>query len=109
MLELAAGFKTLTPEFQEIIRLAQERLNITITPLQALSGGWSGASIYLVSVHSQGAQGLEHYVLKLDRKNEKARSDEIQRHPSAGSGQELAGSIPPAEGRFFTGMADGRR
>ncbi len=79
MPELAAGFKTLAPEFQEVVRLAQERLGITVTPLQALSGGWSGASIYLVSVRSQGGQGLEHSMLKLDRKNEKARSDQIQR------------------------------
>lgn len=83
MPDLAAGFHSLPAEFQEVIRLAQARYNVSVTPLQALTGGWSGASIYLVSVAFHESQRVEHLILKLDHKNEKARSDEITRHQDA--------------------------
>ena len=83
MLNLAAGFQSLPVEYQNVIRLAQERNQIAITPLQALAGGWSGAMVFLVSVASQNPDRIEHYVLKLDRKNEKSQSDEIRRHEAA--------------------------
>ena len=50
MPELAAGFQSLTPEYQLVIRLAQEQHHLAVTPLQTLAGGWSGALIFLVSV-----------------------------------------------------------
>jgi predicted ATPase len=80
MTELAAGFHSLPEEYQVVIRLAQERYNIHVTPLQALSGGFSGALIYLASVSFKDTQRVEHFILKLDRKNEKSRTDEINRH-----------------------------
>ncbi|MBX3081627.1 MAG: tetratricopeptide repeat protein [Anaerolineae bacterium] len=81
MSELAAGFQSLPAEYQTVIRLAQDQHHIAVTPLQALAGGWSGAMVYLVSVASQ--DHLQHLVLKLDRKNVKAQSDEIRRHETA--------------------------
>lgn len=89
MSELAAGFHSLPVEYQEVIRLAQDQHGIIVTPLQMLTGGWSGAIIYLVSVAFQKPARVEHFILKLDRKNEKARADEIQRH------QDVARLSPP--------------
>ena len=71
--------------------MAQDQHGIRVTPLQELVGGWSGAMVYLVSVSSQSARRVEHYVLKLDRRGKKARSDEIDR-------QDLGG-LPPRRGR----------
>ena len=82
MPELAAGFQSLPPEYQHIIRLAQDQHHITVTPLQTLAGGWSGALIYLVSVSPETGP-VRHLVLKLDRKGKTARSDEISRHVTA--------------------------
>ncbi|MBZ0295301.1 MAG: tetratricopeptide repeat protein [Anaerolineae bacterium] len=83
MRNLAVGFQSLPTEYQNIIRLAQDRNQITVTPLQALTGGWSGAMVFLVSVASQNPDRIEHLVLKLDRKNEKSQSDETRRHEAA--------------------------
>jgi predicted ATPase len=83
MSQLAASFASLAPEYREVIRLAQEQHEISITPLQELLGGWSGAAVYLVSVAFKDSHRVEHYVLKLDRKKLKARSDEITRHNRA--------------------------
>lgn len=80
MPELATEFQSLPAEYQDVIRLAQDRNKITIKPLQELAGGWSGAMIYLVSVVGEDAGRLEHLILKLDRKNPSARSDEVRRH-----------------------------
>ncbi|MBK8024973.1 MAG: hypothetical protein IPK19_27035 [Chloroflexi bacterium] len=83
MANLAAGFQSLPTEFQNAVHIAQERNRITITPLQALAGGWSGALIYLVSVAAHHSDSVQHLVLKLDRKNEKSQSDEFLRHEAA--------------------------
>ena len=83
MSELAVGFHSLPEEFQKVIRIAQELHNIAVTPLQMLTGGLSGASIYLVSVAGSSPERVEHYILKLDRKSEKSRSDEIVRYQAA--------------------------
>ena len=80
MPEPVDGFQSLPPEYQEVIQLAQERHKITVTPLQALVGGWSGAIVYLVSVSSKETRRVEHCVLKLDRISKTARSDEVTRH-----------------------------
>jgi predicted ATPase len=83
MSELAIGFQSLPAEYQAALLHAQDRLNITVTPLHALTGGLSGAYVYLASVLSQEDKQVQHYILKLDHKNEKARSDEIIRHQAA--------------------------
>ncbi|HXT35300.1 MAG TPA: helix-turn-helix domain-containing protein, partial [Chloroflexota bacterium] len=80
---LAAGFDLLPVEYQQVVRLAQDRYQISVTPLQALAGGWSGAMVYLVNVSCQNPERLEHFVLKLDRKNEKAQANETRRHDAA--------------------------
>ncbi|MGB3717173.1 MAG: tetratricopeptide repeat protein [Candidatus Promineifilaceae bacterium] len=80
MTESAASFQSLPPEYQRVIQLAQEQHEITITPLQELVGGWSGAAIYLVSVSALDSSRVEHLVMKLDRKRPMAQSDEISRH-----------------------------
>lgn len=83
MFDLAAGFEPLPVEYQDVIRLAQEQYNLSITPLDILTGGWSGAIIFLTSVLFHDSGQVEHLILKLDHKNEKVRSDEIQRHQDA--------------------------
>src|SRR5690349_2082740 len=80
MPELATDFQTLPPEYQAVVRLAQDTYGVTVAPLQLLVGGWSGAAVYLVSVSSQSTNIVEHCILKLDRKAKTARSDEITRH-----------------------------
>lgn len=76
-------FSSLPPDYQHILRVAQERLQIETVPLKQLLGGRTGARLYLVSVSSKPPQKIEHYVLKLDRVHRKAKSDEIQQHKSA--------------------------
>src|SRR3712207_727090 len=80
MSDLATGFQSLALEYQRVIRLAQDRHTITVTPLQQLVGGWSGAIIYLVSVSAHASTRLEHCILKLDRKRASSQSDEVTRH-----------------------------
>ena len=79
MPELATDFQSLPPDYQSVIRLAQDTHQIMITPLDLLVGGWSGAVVYLVSVASDATNLVEHCILKLDRKGKSARSDEITR------------------------------
>ena len=80
MPELTNDFQSLPSEYQQVIRLAQETNKITIAPLQLLVGGWSGAVVCLVSVAWNETQRVEHCILKLDRKNKNAKSDEVMRH-----------------------------
>lgn len=80
MPELTTDFQSLPAEYQQALQLAQERNNISITPLQLLVGGWSGAVVYLVSVASNENKRVEHCILKLDRKSKTAKSDEVTRH-----------------------------
>jgi predicted ATPase len=82
MSELKAGFESLPEEYQAVLRLAQERYQITLAPLQTLVGGWSGAMVFLVSVAWNETKRVEHCILKLDRKSKTARSDEVTRHNS---------------------------
>src|SRR5215212_3124634 len=82
MAELTTDFQSLPEEYRQIIRLAQDTFKITVTPLQLLVGGWSGAVVYLVSVSSSETGHLEHCILKLDRKGKAAKSDEVTRHQS---------------------------
>ena len=80
MSQLAADFQALSPQYKDVILLAQDRYKIKVTPLQLLVGGWSGAVVYLVSVSSGASNLVEHCILKLDRKGKSARSDEVSRH-----------------------------
>jgi len=80
MSEQTKEFKSLPETYQKIIHLAQEINNVKIVPLQALAGGRSGAFVYLVSVSSNKTKDVEHCILKLDRKGNHAKADEITRH-----------------------------
>src|SRR5687768_12352081 len=80
MPELTTDFQSLPEEYQHVLRLAQDQYQITVTPLQLLVGGWSGAVVYLVSVSANEPKRVEHCILKLDRKGKNARSDEVTRH-----------------------------
>jgi predicted ATPase len=80
MPESTNDFKSLPPEYQQVIQLAQETNKVVIAPLQLLVGGWSGAMVYLVSVSNNETKRVEHCVLKLDRKGKNAKSDEVTRH-----------------------------
>jgi hypothetical protein len=83
MPELAGEFQSLPLEYQDLIRLAQDRHNITITPLQKIVGGWSGAIVFLVSVATEATKRVEHLILKLDHKGKSSKSDEVTRHHMA--------------------------
>ena len=72
MNELTADFHSLPQEYQRAIQLAQDTYKITVTPLQLLAGGWSGAVVYLVSVAWNETGRVEHCILKLDRKGKSA-------------------------------------
>jgi predicted ATPase/Tfp pilus assembly protein PilF len=80
MPESVISFKSLPPEYQRIIQIAEEKHEIGIAPLQELAGGWSGAIIYLVRVASTDSNKVQHLVMKLDRKRPMSSSDEISRH-----------------------------
>ena len=80
MPELTTDFQSMPEEYQHVIRLVQDRYQITVAPLQLLVGGWSGAIVYLVSVSSNETGRVEHCILKLDRKGKSTKSDEITRH-----------------------------
>ena len=80
MAELSPDFQSMPEEYQHLIRLVQDTYEITVTPLQLLVGGWSGAIVYLVSVSYNETGRVEHCILKLDRKGKSAKSDEVTRH-----------------------------
>ena len=80
MAELSSDFQSMPEEYQHLIRLVQDAYEITVTPLQLLVGGWSGAIVYLVSVSFNKTGRVEHCILKLDRKGKSAKSDEVTRH-----------------------------
>jgi predicted ATPase len=92
MPEVTTDFQSLPEEFQQVLRLAQDKYQITVTPLQLLVGGWSGAVVYLVSIAWNEANRVEHCILKLDHKSKNAKSDEITRHNTvvSKSGPEFA-------------------
>ena len=80
MTELAEKFRLLPEGYQQVLRLAQERHQIQVMPLQELSGGRTEARLYLVSVPSDSGGQLRHYILKIDKKNSKSARDESERH-----------------------------
>jgi len=65
-MSLDPEFLSLPVEYQNVLSLAQEKYGIEVKPLQPLSGGKSGALLYLVSVTFEDGH-VEHLVLKLDQ------------------------------------------
>ncbi len=76
-------FGQLPQEYLHLLRLAEERQGLDIVPLRALSGGRTGAFLYLVSASAGDLRHLDHFVLKLDKVNPKSRETEIERHRMA--------------------------
>jgi hypothetical protein len=78
-------FGKLLPEYQYLLRLAKEKHNLDVVPLEELKGGQTGAFLYLVSISVGDSRQVEHLILKLDRVNERAKPTEIERHRLASS------------------------
>ncbi|RPJ27151.1 MAG: hypothetical protein EHM33_09045 [Chloroflexi bacterium] len=76
-------FDKLPSEYQDLLRIAREKQDLMVTPLQALTGGRTGALLYLVSVSVGDSRHVEHFVVKFDRVNEKAKLTEVERHRMA--------------------------
>ncbi len=74
------GFDQLPQEYLHLLRLAEENHGLDIVPLRSLTGGRTGAFLYLVSASTGNLRQLDHFVLKLDRVNAKSRQTEIERH-----------------------------
>jgi predicted ATPase len=77
------NFSSLPVEYQAILEEIEEQHGYQLTPLQTLGGGRTGALLYLVSAAHCDSPGVQHYILKLDRKKPDRRSEEIQRHQHA--------------------------
>ena len=45
MAELSPDLHSMPEEYQHLIRLVQNTYDVTVTPLQLLVGGWSGAIV----------------------------------------------------------------
>ncbi|MGH9426788.1 MAG: hypothetical protein ACRD2L_10875, partial [Terriglobia bacterium] len=73
-------FGELPPEYQRLLQLAKEKYHFDVAPLEALKGGRTGAFLYLVSVSIGDFRQVEHFVIKFDRVNERAKPNEIERH-----------------------------
>ncbi|HLF74704.1 MAG TPA: adenylate/guanylate cyclase domain-containing protein, partial [Anaerolineales bacterium] len=73
-------FNNLPPEYQRLLSIAREKHRLAVTPLQVLSGGRTGALIYLVSVSVGDFRQVEHLIVKFDRVNQKAKPTEVERH-----------------------------
>jgi predicted ATPase len=85
----SADFSALPPEYQNLLRLAKEKHHLDVVPLQALSGGQTGAFLYLVSVSAGDLTRVGHLVVKFDRVNERGKQSEVERHHLA------LGQAPP--------------
>jgi len=79
MPELVTDFQTLPPEYHAVLRLAQDTYGISVTPLQLLVEGWSGAVVCLVRPSSRATNLVEQCSLRLDRKGMSARPEEVTR------------------------------
>jgi predicted ATPase/class 3 adenylate cyclase len=76
-------FDKLPPEYQRLLSIAKEKHHLEVTPLQALSGGRTGAFLYLVSASMGDFRRVEHLIVKFDRINQKAKPTEVERHRMA--------------------------
>jgi predicted ATPase len=81
--QFTGSFESLPPEFQDVLRRAEDTLQIELTPLQELKGGRTGAHLYLVSVSFLPSRQVRHLILKLDRKGKTNEMDELERHRKA--------------------------
>jgi hypothetical protein len=77
------SFDQLPPEYQLLLRIAREKHNLDVAPLQALTGGRTGAFVYLVSVSGGDSRRVEHFVVKFDHVKPKAKPTEVERHRMA--------------------------
>jgi predicted ATPase len=87
--KLSAGFGKLPPEYQHLLELAREKHHLDVVPLQTLSGGQTGAYLFLGSISTGDASRVGHLVIKFDRVNERTKQTEIERHRLA------LGQAPP--------------
>lgn len=76
-------FDQLPAEYQQLLKIASEKHNLDVTPLQVLTGGRTGAFVYLVSVSSGDSHRVEHFVVKFDHVKPKAKPTEVERHRMA--------------------------
>jgi len=74
------NFTKLPPEHQRLLQLAKEQYSLDVVPLQELKAGQTGAFLYLVSVSLGDPHQVQHFVVKFDRINERAKSSETERH-----------------------------
>ncbi|MFI5322060.1 MAG: AAA family ATPase [Thermodesulfobacteriota bacterium] len=73
-------FSNLPSEYQHLLDLAKEKHNLEVVPLDVLKGGQTGAFLYLVSVTVGINRQVEHFIVKFDHVNERAKSTEVERH-----------------------------
>src|SRR5712692_9237891 len=73
-------FGKLPHGYQRLLHLAKEKHHLDVVPLEVLKGGQTGAFLYLVSVSVGDFRQVEHFVIKFDRVNERAKPTEIERH-----------------------------
>jgi len=73
----------LPPEYQRLLQLAKEQHSLDVVPLQELKAGQTGAFLYLASVSLGDSRQVQHFVVKFDRVNERAKSSETERHSLA--------------------------
>ncbi|MGH7850737.1 MAG: ATP-binding protein [Thermodesulfobacteriota bacterium] len=73
-------FGKLPSKYQRLLQLAKEKYNLDVVPLELLKGGQTGAFLYLVSVTIGDYHQVEHFVVKFDHVNERAKSTEVERH-----------------------------
>jgi predicted ATPase/DNA-binding CsgD family transcriptional regulator len=73
-------FTKLPPEHQRLLQLAKEQQGLDVVPLQELKAGQTGAFLYLASVSLGDTRQVQHFVVKFDRVNERAKSSETERH-----------------------------
>lgn len=84
-IEIDPQFRHLIPEYQEVLAKVQNDFKTRIRPLQQLTGGRTGALLYLVSATSENNESVKHYVLKLDHAADwgKGWENEAERHRKA--------------------------
>ena len=91
-------FSELPEEYKSLLELAANEQQLKVTPLQALTGGRSGAFLYLASVTKDDDKVVEHQVVKFDRVNPKAKSNEVEHPPSSLS--DILRSLPTRSGKM---------
>jgi hypothetical protein len=76
-------FEKLPPEYQFLLQLAKEKYQLDAAPLDELTGGRTGAFLYLVSASIGDSQSVQHFIVKFDHVGETARQTERERHRQA--------------------------